>query len=333
MTIPGTMRALQQTSLNGPQDLHLITDAPVPVPRPGEVLIRVTAAGVNFADISQARGTFGGGPRPPYLAGFEAAGQVAAVGAGVTGLEPGARVIGTNVASQGAFAEYMVLPAGAAVPVPAGWADEQALGMVVNWPTALAALKPLGGIDAGQTVVIHAAAGGTGQAAVKMAKHYGATVIATASPGKHETVRALGADHVLDSRGTDIAAEVLRLTGGTGADLVLEATPGATLGASLAAVRRVTGRVVVYGVAGGEAAITNWELVYKHQVHVIGLNIGILLQAAPHIFGEVMGEMSALMAAGVLAPVQPTVYDLADGPKALTELEARATVGKLALLP
>jgi len=327
------MRALQQTSLNGPQDLHLITDAPVPAPRPGEVLIRVTAAGVNFADISQARGTFSGGPQPPYLAGIEAAGQVAAVGAGVTGLEPGARVIGTNVVSQGAFAEYMVLPAGAAVPVPAGWADEQALGMVVNWPTALAALKPLGGIDAGQTVVIHAAAGGTGQAAVKMAKHYGATVIATASPGKHETVRALGADHVLDSRSTDITAEVLQLTGGTGADLVLEATPGATLGASLAAARRVTGRVVVYGVAGGEAAITNWELVYKHQVHVIGLNIGILIQAAPQIFGEVMGEMSALMAAGVLTPVQPTVYDLADGPKALTELEARATVGKLALLP
>ena len=333
MSIPATMRALQQASLNGPQDLHLITDAPVPVPRPGEVLIRVTAAGVNFADISQARGTFGGGPQPPYLAGFEAAGKVAAVGAGVTGLEPGARVIGTNVVSQGAFAEYMVLPAGAAVPVPAGWADEQALGMMVNWPTALAALKPLGGINAGQTVVIHAAAGGTGQAAVKMAKHYGATVIATASPGKHETVRALGANHVLDSRSTDIAAEVLQLTGGTGADLVLEATPGATLGASLAAVRRVTGRVVVYGVAGGEAAITNWELVYKHQVHVIGLNIGILIQAAPQIFGEVMGEMSALMAAGVLAPVQPTVYDLADGPKALTELEARATVGKLALLP
>jgi NADPH:quinone reductase len=333
MSIPATMRALQQTSLNGPQDLRLITDAPVPVPRPGEVLIRVTAAGVNFADISQARGTFGGGPQPPYLAGFEAAGQVAAVGAGVTGLEPGARVTGTNVVSQGAFAEYMVLAAGAAVPVPTGWADEQALGMVVNWPTALAALKPLGGIDAGQTVVIHAAAGGTGQAAVKMAKHYGATVIATASPGKHETVRALGADHVLDSRSTDIAAEVLQLTGGTGADLVLEATPGATLGASLAAVRRVTGRVVVYGVAGGEAAITNRELVYKHQVQVIGLNIGILIQAAPQIFGEVMGEMSALMAAGVLAPVQPTVYDLADGPKALTELEARATVGKLALLP
>ncbi len=152
MSIPATMRALQQTSLNGPQDLRLITDAPVPVPGPEDVLIQVSAAGVNFADISQARGTFGGGPQPPYLAGFEAAGEVAAAGEGVTGLEPGARVVGTNVVRQGAFAEYMVLPAAAVVPVPAGWADEQALGMMVNWPTALAALKPLGDIGAGQTV-------------------------------------------------------------------------------------------------------------------------------------------------------------------------------------
>ncbi len=332
MGIPATMRALQQTSLNGPQDLRLITDAPVPVPGPGEVLIRITAAGVNFGDISQAHGTFLGGPQPPYLAGFEAAGEIAAVGEGVTGLEPGARVIGVGIGC-GAFAEYTALPSAAVMPVPAGWAEEQALGLVVNWPTALAALRPLGRIAAGETVLIHAAAGGTGQAAVKMARHYGATVIATASPGKHETVRALGADHVLDSRGPDLAAEVLRLTGGTGADLVLESAGGATLGTSLTAARRVTGRVVVYGTAGGEAAVTNWELVYRHQVHVIGLNIGVLVQAAPQIFGEVMGELFTLIAAGVLTPGQPTAYELADGPKALAELETRATVGKLALLP
>jgi len=332
MIIPVTMRALQQTSLNGAQDLRLITDAPVPVPGPGEVLIRVTVAGVNFGDISQAHGTFRGGPQPPYLAGFEAAGEIAAVGEAVTGLEPGARVIGAGIGC-GAFAEYTALPAAAVVPVPAGWAEEQALGLVVSWPTALAALKPLGGIAAGQTVLIHAAAGGTGQAAVKMAKHYGATVIATASLGKHETVRALGADHVLDSCSLDLAAEVLRLTGGTGVDLVLESAGGATLGASLTAAKRVTGRVVVYGMAGGEAAVTNWELVYRHQVHVIGLNIGVLVQAAPQIFGEVMGELFALIAAGVLSPGQPTAYELADGPKALAELETRATIGKLALLP
>jgi NADPH2:quinone reductase len=204
---------------------------------------------------------------------------------------------------------------------------------VVNWPTALAALKPLGGGIAGQTVLVHAAAGGTGQAAVTMAKHYGATVIATASPGKHETVLALGADHVLGSLGGDIADEVMRLTSGAGVDVVLESAGGATFEASLAAAKRITGRVVVYGVAGGEASITNWELVYKHQVHVIGFNVGVLIQAAPQIFGEVMGELSALIAAGVLTPGQPTAYELADGPKALAELETRATIGKLALLP
>jgi NADPH2:quinone reductase len=327
------MRALQQTSRNGPQDLRLITDAPVPTPGPGEVLIRVTAAGVNFVDISQSRGTFAGGPQPPYVAGIEAVGEVA---------DGGAHVVGVSITG-GAFAEYMVLPAAAALPVPPGWSDQEALGLVVNWPTALAALKPLGGLTAGETVLIHAAAGGTGQAAVRMAKHFGATVIATASPSKHEVVRALGADHVLDSVAadsaaadsavSDFAAEVLRLTGGAGADLVLESAGGPALAASLAATRRVTGRVVVYGLAGGEAAITNWDLVYRHQVHVIGLNIGTLIQSAPQIFGQVMGELFGLLAAGVLAPTRPTTYALAEGPKALAALESRTTVGKLALLP
>jgi NADPH2:quinone reductase len=322
MSIPTTMCALQQTSLNGPQDMRLISDAPVPRPGAGEVLIRVAAAGVNFADLSQAYGTFGGGPQPPYLAGFEAAGELVE--------EPGSRVIGVG---RGAFAEYMVLPAGGAMPVPAGWSPEQALGLVVNWPTALAALRPLGRLAAGETVLIGAAAGATGQAAVRMAKHYGATVIAAAAASKHETVRALGADHVLDSHSGDLAAQVRELTGGIGADLVLESGGGATFSAGLAAARRVTGRVVVYGLAGGEAAITNWDLVYSHQVHVIGLIIGVLIHSAPQLFGELMGELSALIAAGVLAPARPTAYDLADGPKALADLAARATVGKLALKP
>ena len=250
------------------------------------------------------------------------------MGEAVRGLEPGAHVIGASIAG-GAFAEYVVLAAAAVVPVPAGWAEEQALGLVVNWPTALAALRPLGGVAAGQTVLIHAAAGGTGQAAVKMARHYGATVIATASPGKHETVRALGAGHVLDSRDADLAAEVRRLTGRHRRRPGAGVSRRAALGASLAGARRVTGRVVVYG----EAAVTNWELICRHQVQVVGLNLGVLIQAAPQIFGEVMGELFALIAAGVLTPGQPTAYELADGPRALAELETRATVGKLALLP
>src|SRR5262249_6621226 len=124
-----------------------------------------------------------------------------------------------------------------------------------------------------------------------------------------------------------------RLTGGAGADVVLESAGGATFAASLAAARRVTGRVVVYGVPGGEAPVTNWELGYQHPVHVIGFNVCAPIPFAPPGLCEVMGELSALIAAGVLAPGLPAAYDLADGPKALAELEARATVGKLALLP
>nr|WP_042189284.1 NADPH:quinone oxidoreductase family protein [Kibdelosporangium sp. MJ126-NF4]CEL18452.1 Quinone oxidoreductase [Kibdelosporangium sp. MJ126-NF4] len=330
MSIPATMRALQQTSLKGPQDVRLITDAPVPSPGHGEVLIRVVAAGVNFGDITQAYGTFLGGPQPPYLAGFEAVGEVVAVGEAVTSPQSGSRVVGFGY---GAFAEYMVLPAVGATPVPDGWAAEQALGLVVNWPTALAALTSMGRVASGETVLVHAAAGATGQAAVTLAKHYGATVIASASPSKHKAVLALGADHVLDSHDGDLAAEVLRLTGGAGADLVLESAGGATFSASLAAAKPVTGRVVVLGLAGGQASITNWDLVYRYQIHIIGFNMGVLVRTAPRIYGELLGELAALVGAGVLTPVHPTVHDLADGPKALAELEGRATVGKLALRP
>ncbi|CAN7599466.1 NADPH:quinone oxidoreductase family protein [Devosia sp. LjRoot16] len=328
MSIPASMRALQQTSLNGPQDLRMITDAPVPAPGPGQVLVRVNAAGVNIADLSQAHGTFRGGPRPPYLAGFEATGEVVALGEGVTNPVLGAEVIGVGY---GAFAEYMVLPAVAAVPIPPGWSGEQALGLVVNLPTAIAALKPMGQLAEGQTVLIHAAAGATGQAAVKIAKHYGAIVIGTASPEKHEVVRSLGADHVLDSRSDNLAAQVLALTGGIGADLVIESVGGETFAASLAATRRVTGRVVVTGLPAGEASLSNWDLVYEHQVQIIGFNMGKLIEAAPRIFGDVMGELFGLIGAGVLAPVQPTVYKLDDGPRALAALEGRASIGKLAL--
>jgi NADPH2:quinone reductase len=122
MSIPATMRALQQASLNGPRGMSLITDAPVPSPGHGEVLIRVTAAGVNFADISRAHGTFLNGPRPPYVAGFEAAGKIVATGEEVTGLQLGARVIGVG---DGAFAECMVLPSAAAMPVPPGWTERR----------------------------------------------------------------------------------------------------------------------------------------------------------------------------------------------------------------
>jgi NADPH2:quinone reductase len=329
MSIRTTMRALQQMSLDGPRGLRLVDDAAVPRPRRGEILIRVAAAGVNFVDVVRARGTFGDNPEPPFVAGFEAVGEVVALGEGVTSPALGAQVIG---AGAGAFAEYMVLPAAAAGPVPTGWAAEDALGLAINWPTALAALK-LGRVTTGETVLVQAAAGATGRAAVKLAKHFGARVIGAASSSKHDLVRASGADHVVDSRDENLAAGVRELTSGRGADLVLESAGGAAFEASLAATRRITGRVVVVGLAGGNATVSNWDLVYRNQVQLIGFNLGALIQSAPQIFGQVMGELGGLIAAGVVAPARPKTYGLADGPRALVDLETRATVGKLALLP
>ncbi|MEV4264527.1 zinc-binding dehydrogenase [Kribbella sp. NPDC049584] len=315
------MRALEQGGWGGAGEMRVV-EVEAPAAGAGEVLVRVGAAGVNFADVMRARGTYDGGPRPPYLAGFEAAGEVVAVGDGVTGVTVGDHVIGTGY---GAFAEYMVMAD--FVPVPVGWADEEALGLVLNWATALAALRSLGRVKPGDTVLIHAAAGGVGQAAVRIAKYYGATVIATASAPKHDVVRRLGADRVIELG--DLKAEM----GDGSVDVVLESVGGETFRRSIEVARWVTGKVIVIGAAAGESSISNWELNFKHPVQVIGHHLTTFIQQAPELFADVMAELGKLIDAGVYPPGKPTVYDLEDGPKVLAELEAGVTVGKLALKP
>ncbi|MEU1077308.1 MULTISPECIES: NADPH:quinone oxidoreductase family protein [unclassified Streptomyces] len=324
-----TMRALVQRSHRGPKGLDIATDQRRPTPGPGEYLIRVGAAGVNFADVMQTHGTYGGGPQAPYVAGFEAAGEIMGVGPDVQSPLPlGAHVVG---AGPGAFAQYMTMPAAGVLPVPSGWSDAQALGLVLNWATALAALKPLGEIKRGEVVLVHAAAGGVGQAAVRLARHYGARVITTASPAKHDTVKALGADEVLDSRHPDLAAEITRLTGGV--DLVLESVGQATFEASLSVTKPFTGRIVVFGAASGDATLTTHDLVFTHQVQVKGLHIGALAVAAPSIYQSLLVEIERLIAHGVYAPGAPHIHSLAEGRAVLQQLEAGQTEGKLALDP
>ncbi|MEU0029784.1 NADPH:quinone oxidoreductase family protein [Streptomyces sp. NPDC006335] len=324
-----TMRALVQTSHGGPRELTLTTDQPRPSPGSGEYLVRVGAAGVNFADVMQTRGTYGGGPQAPYVAGFEAAGQIVGVGPDVESPLP----IGTHVvgAGAGAFAQYMTMPAEGVLRVPSGWSDAAALGMVLNWATALAALKPLGNVKRGEIVLVHAAAGGVGQAAVRLARHYGARVIATASPAKHHTVEALGADEVLDSRSPDLAEEITRLTGGV--DLVLESVGQATFNTSLSVTKPFTGRIVVFGAASGDASLTTHDLVFTHQVQIKGLHIGALAVKAPSVYQSLLVEIEALIAHDVYPPGTPQVHPLTEGAMLLRQLEAGQTQGKLALGP
>ncbi|MFF3909965.1 zinc-binding dehydrogenase [Streptomyces sp. NPDC001848] len=156
-------------------------------------------------------------------------------------------------------------------------------------------------------------------------------MIATASPGKHDTVRALGADEVLDSARTDLAAEITRLTGGV--DLVLESVGRTTFEVSLAVTKPFTGRVVVFGAASGDAGLTTHDLVFTHQVQVKGLHIGALATAAPSVYRSLLAELTALIEQGVYPPGTPQVHSLAEGPAVLQQLETGQTSGKHALDP
>ncbi|WP_435742638.1 zinc-binding dehydrogenase [Microbacterium sp. PMB16] len=324
-----TMRALIQTSHRGPRDLVLTTEQPRPVPAAGEYLIRVGAAGINFADVMQTHGTYGGGPTAPYGAGFEAAGEIVGVGPAIDAPLP----LGTHVVGAGpaAFAQYMTMPAAGAIPVPQRWSDAAALGLVLNWATALAALRPLGGLREGEVVLVHAAAGGVGQAAIRLARHYGARVIATASPAKHDLVEGLGVDAVLDSRRPDLAEEIVCLTGGV--DLVLESVGFATFASSLAVTTPFTGRIIVFGAASGDATVSTRDLVFTNQVQIKGLHIGALAVAAPAIYRSVIEELENLIEQGVYPPGAPQVHPLDAGAEVLTRLDAGETHGKHALDP
>lgn len=329
-TRTAVMRALLQTGRGGPERLTLVGDRPRPTAGPGEYLIRVTAAGLNFADVMQTHGTYHGGPRAPYVAGFEAAGEITAVGPGVDAPLPiGTSVLGT---ASGAFAEFATVSATEAIVIPDGWSGAESLGMVLNWATALAAVRPLGQVSAGDVVLVHAAAGGVGQAAVRLARHYGATVLAAASPAKHEALRGLGAHAVLDSTAPDLERRV-REVAGDGVDVVLESVGRTTLDVSMRVVKPIVGRVVVFGAASGMARVTTDDLVFHHPVQLKGLHIGRLAASAPRLYADLIDELQVLRKAGVYPPGRPQVHALAEGPEVLRRLGDGMTHGKHALDP
>jgi NADPH2:quinone reductase len=322
------MRVIRVEALQGPEAAKL-ADSPTPEPRAGEALVRVRAAGLNYADIMQTHGLYVGGPKPPYVAGIEAAGEVVSVGQGVS-LAVGARVMGFG---GGAFAEFVSWPAATLMPVPASWSFEQAAAFPVQWLTAHGCLRACGRLQAGESVLVHAAAGGVGTAAVRLAKHYGARVIATASsPAKLEVARQHGADELIDYTKQDFVAEVKRLTNGRGVDLILEMVGGKTFDQNFEAVVPF-GRIVVFGSASAQdASVTNISLIFR-PVEVMGYHLAVLATKRSDLFQRDLAELLPLIASGVAVPEQPTAYPLERCAEALAALAGRGTTGKLVLTP
>ena len=325
MDIPKTMKALEITSWDGPGAAHVV-DAPVPKPEAGQLLLKVAAAAINFADTMQSRGRYPGGPEAPYLAGYEASGEVVAAGSG-TSFRPGDMVIGFG---RGAFADYMVCQEAMVRPLPKGWTPTKGAALWTSWYTAAGALHHLGEIQEGETVLIHAAAGGVGQAAVRLAKHFGARVIATASSAeKLEVAKRHGADVLINYTKEDFVDAVKAATDGRGADLVLEMVGGETFRRNFeAAIPQ--GRIVVYGLSSGErASIDNHDLVFKYPVKLMGLNMG----KRPEYFAPLFGLIEQLIAEGVIDPDEPERHSLETLPAVLTALETRKTAGKQVFVP
>lgn len=239
------MRAVVQTGTGGPEVLE-VQERPDPLPGPGEVRVAVRAAGINFAETMARVGMYPDAPKPPCVLGYEFAGEIESVGEGVVGRRPGERVMGGT--RFGGQAELVAVPAGQVLPLPERLSFEQGAAFPVNYGTAYAALILMGGLREGDRVLIHAAAGGVGTAAVQVARNVGAEIFGTASASKHEAIRAQGVHHPIDYRNQDFEAEVMRLTDGEGIDLAIDALGPASFRKDYRLLRS-GGRLVMFGLS------------------------------------------------------------------------------------
>ena len=322
------MQAVRFYEYGGPEVLR-VEDVPIPEPGPGEVLVKVAAAGVNYADTRRRLGMYVEPTPLPWAVGSEIAGTVAKLGAEVTGVQEGQRVMALT--ASGGYAEYAVAAARALLPIPPQLSFTQAAALPLQGLTAWYILKLSGRLEPGESVLVHAAAGGVGTLAVQMAKLLGAgTVIATAStPAKLEFACSLGADVQIDYTKEDVSARVREATGGKGADIILDAVGGPIFEESLRCLAAF-GRLVVFGLASGQAVEFNPVRLMRRNQSVIGFYLGQLM-AKPEQLRPAAEAIAGWLAAEKLRLMIGHVFPLADAATAHRQLEARETTGKVVL--
>ncbi|MGI9020056.1 MAG: zinc-binding dehydrogenase [Solirubrobacterales bacterium] len=239
------MRAVVIPRHGGPDVLE-VQELPDPPVGAGEIRIAVKAAGINFADLMARAGTYPDAPPLPSVIGYDVAGEVESVGDGVESHSVGDQVLaGTRF---GGYAELVTVAEDQALPLPEAMSFEQGAGFVVNYTTAYAGLIVMGGLRAGDRMLIHAAAGGVGIAATQVARSVGAEIFGTASASKHDAIREQGVDHPIDYRSQDFLEEVMRITDGEGVDVVMDAIGPSSFRRSYKALRQ-GGRLVMFGLA------------------------------------------------------------------------------------
>ncbi len=340
------MRQIWITKAGRPETL-VVKEAPDPEPRAGEVRIRVEASGVNFADVMARMGLYPDCPPIPVVVGYEVGGRVDAVG---TGADPD--WIGRDVFAVthfGGYSDVVCVPENQVFARPGGMSALEGAALPVNYLTAWQLVVVMGGLKAGETMLVHSAGGGVGIAATQIAKHLGATVIGTASAAKHQRLKAFGADHLIDYRREDFVARAREITGGRGVELVLDAVGGESFKKSYGLLAP-TGRLGMFGVSAAAnakqrdllnifktVAGTPWFLFTP--VALLNANKGVFGVNLGHMWGEIdrmrgwMSELLDLWSKGVIQPKIDRVFSFDDAPLAHHYIQDRENLGKVLLKP
>ncbi len=327
------MKAWQVSRHGEPRDVLELAEVPRPGPGPGQLLVRVLAAAANFPDALLCRGTYQVRPPLPFSPGVELCGQVEATGPDVTGFAAGDRVIGGTVLPHGAFAEYAVMDAAATMPAPATLDDAEAAPFHITYQTGWFGLHRRARLAPGETLLVHAAAGGVGSGAVQLGKAAGARVIGVAGgPDKARVVRELGADVVVDRSREDFVAVVKEVTGGRGADVVYDPVGGDAFRRSTKCIA-FEGRILVVGFASGDIpqAALNHALVKNYSI--LGLHWGLYQRLDPAAVRDCHADLTVLAATGLIRPLISERLPLADVPDGLRRLADGSTTGRIVFLP
>jgi len=335
------VRALVLEKTGPPDTAMTVKDWPEPAPGPGQLLVDVRAAGINFADLLARVGLYPDAPKTPCVMGYEVAGTVAALGSGVDGYVVGDRVVAAT--HFGGFAERAVADVANVFRLPESWTFEQGAAVPVNYGTAFAALVKFANVRKGETVLVHMAAGGVGIAALQILRSLGAEAIGTASASKHDAIRAQGAAHAIDYRNQDVAAEVRRITEGRGVDVVLDALGEFRQSFKLL---RAGGRLVIYGasnIASGDrrnlvravrevARMPRFNplRLMSQSKAVIGLNLLTLWDDRGSL-EEVTTPLVELMDQGAIEPVVAEAFSFDRAADAHRFIQDRKNIGKVVL--
>ena len=310
---------------------HTVETIGTPKAKPNEVLIKIEAAGVNFPDGLLVQGLYQMRPPFPFTPGAEVCGTVVEVGEKVKHIPLGSKVIGWCML--GGYAEYVVMPSNLVMPIPDTFDAQQAAALMTAHATAHHALKQRGHCQAGDIVLVTGAAGGTGTAAVQIAKQMGATVIAACSTDeKCEFAKTQGADHTINTSTQSIKEQAKALTEGKGVDIVYECVGGDIFNQSVSALG-FGGRLLVIGFAGGEIPKFPVNLALVKSIAIVGVYWGSFTQHDYPSFQENMVELMSWFAQGKIKVHIDRTFSLQDATEALTYVASRQVKGKVVLVP